>query len=898
MTNEQRLSGSQVEQVRRAILAGYTRLDDLREMLRIEMGEQLDAVAGAGKLEAVAFNLVEWADQTGRAAELIAAAYNHNPGNPLLLALIGDATDWDVCKGAGFTVLDGRASVLALRHRELAYLDGLLVEFEEWARLYTPLAGIVESDVANRIANKSRPRLNAPGAFLPPEFDRVTETFGGVQHQVERLSVDDLRIAVRQHKRLVLLGEPGSGKTTTLQMMRREYAVAAKRDSTAPLPVLVPLGGYSGSESALEFVMNGCGSLGPHLIAYLQARRVVLLLDALNEMPQRDYRERVGRIQTLLDRFRDVPVVVTCRALDYVAALNLQKLEVKPLDIDRQRLYLHHYLGEGDGDALFWRLTGGDEVAELWQTWQQAGGTWGDFWRAEKMPEAVYNRTTVGQDRLWADLRAGKLSSLLALCVNPYMLAMLIDLYVKGDGELPRNRAQLFAGFVRILLDREQRRRRKSQAHWPGEEPLRTALAQLAFAMQTAGERGTAVERVWAEAQLAGVDCLPDEAIHIAASATLLDLARGQVRFVHQLIQEYFAALAWQHRFAAGDDLRRYWPEGWVEPTGWEETALLLAGILPDMTAFVEALLPVNPPLAARCIGESGGVRSNDTTISTVRQALIGLATSRKAKTPERNAAGNALNWVGDPREGVGVKEGLPDIVWCKVPAGEFIMGNTKQTDEMAWGDEAPQHRLFLPDFAIGKYPVTNAQYQVFIDDGGYTERWQRCWTSAGWCWRVENGIAGPRRYGGAFDLPNHPVVGVSWYEAAAFCNWLSEKLSERAGRAVTVRLPSEAEWEKAARGTDGRRYPWGKDITPEYANYDQTGIGATSAVGMFPKGASPCGLLDAAGNVWEWTLSLWGEDWQKPEFGYPYDSQDGRENLDVAATVRRTLRGGSWIRH
>ncbi len=211
--------------------------------------------------------------------------------------------------------------------------------------------------------------------------------------------------------------------------------------------------------------------------------------------------------------------------------------------------------------------------------------------------------------------------------------------------------------------------------------------------------------------------------------------------------------------------------------------------------------------------------------------------------------------------------------------------------DRLAFsGKETPQRELDLPGFRIGVYPVTNAQYAAFVRDGGYTQKWRACWTRAGWDWKGDR--SGPEAYGGVFDLPNHPVVVVTWYEAAAFCGWLTERLraAGELGPDEAVTLPSEPQWEKAARGTDGRVYPWGDEPDPERANYDDTGVGATSAVGCFPGGASPYGALDMSGNVWEWCRTKWQESYQD----YGGDDLMGPAN-DLEGDALRVLRGGAF---
>lgn len=140
------------------------------------------------------------------------------------------------------------------------------------------------------------------------------------------------------------------------------------------------------------------------------------------------------------------------------------------------------------------------------------------------------------------------------------------------------------------------------------------------------------------------------------------------------------------------------------------------------------------------------------------------------------------------------------------------------------------------------------------------------------------------------WNISNHPVVGVAWFEAMAFCAWLAEQLRQSdyrlpTGEPAVVRLPTEAEWETAARGRAGYEWPWGNTFDATLANTSESEISQTTAVGQYPLGASPCGALDMAGNVWEWCQSLY-----KP---YPYQSNDGRE--DINSSGPRVVRGGSW---
>ncbi len=221
----------------------------------------------------------------------------------------------------------------------------------------------------------------------------------------------------------------------------------------------------------------------------------------------------------------------------------------------------------------------------------------------------------------------------------------------------------------------------------------------------------------------------------------------------------------------------------------------------------------------------------------------------------------------------------IPELV--EIPAGPFLMGSSN-ADLLADNSEKPQHELTLETYWIGKTEVTNAQFRPFVEGDGYSN--SEYWTKTGWQWREDEGITAPC----AWDDPQwnsdtQPVVCISWFEAVAYTRWLSAQTGQE------FRLPTEAEWEKAARGPDGLIWPWGNEWQDGRANIDEAGIGQTTPVGQFPDGASPYGVLDMAGNAWEWTATQWPK-------GYPYVVEDEWTDayLEQAADFR-VLRSGSY---
>jgi formylglycine-generating enzyme required for sulfatase activity len=260
-----------------------------------------------------------------------------------------------------------------------------------------------------------------------------------------------------------------------------------------------------------------------------------------------------------------------------------------------------------------------------------------------------------------------------------------------------------------------------------------------------------------------------------------------------------------------------------------------------------------------------------------------------------RLAIGDRLAEIGDPRYGVGLDaRGLPEIHWVEIPEGKYIY-------QEGWEGETRRLKVFL----MARYPITNAQYQAFIDAGGYGREtpglWQKVkylWPTGDW-WRK---LKRPAPQASRWPQSNRPKTNVDWYEAVAFCRWLSAQLDRE------VRLPTEDEWERAARGPEKSEYdapgawrkqavrereeggyPWGKKYKSGYANINETltrqpvgkwNLGQTTAVGVYPQGASSEGVFDLAGNVWEWCLN---------KYHHP-------EQIEADSSGDwRVLRGGSW---
>ena len=376
-----------------------------------------------------------------------------------------------------------------------------------------------------------------------------------------------------------------------------------------------------------------------------------------------------------------------------------------------------------------------------------------------------------------------------------------------------------------------------------------------------------------------------------------------------------------------------------VPSTGWEEVTILAVNMSPTPGEFVAGIADVNLPLAARCAA-SPGVWVEQPLLSEIQSKLSDRQQNEEADLRARLASGLALGYLGDAR--FGIIEGqygsylLPELVL--VPAGTYTIGN----DTSIYDEEKPQFRVHIESFLIATHPLTNREFSQFVTNGGYEDEswwisdaakaWKRGGVSEGpkQQWRDQRNLLisnsrvisqllhGNRitseqaqsfekmtamsddEFEGyleelyppvthytspdywldvAFNNPSQPVVGISWFEALAYCAWLSAQTGQN------YRLPTEVEWEIAAKGNHNVSYPYGNEFDPLKTNTYESHIRRTNPIGVFIKDMSPFGCSEMSGNVLEWTSSAYQT--------YPYQANDGRENTNIEND--RILRGGSW---
>ena len=700
--------------------------------------------------------------------------------------------------------------------------------------------------------------------------------------------------ALAENPRLVVLGDPGSGKTTLLRYLALRYArdraegTTVVRDwlarpESGHLPLLVPLrnlgaylkahyptpDGAEGHDRVLEFLrayLKGERLAVPDdfFDRDLEGGRVALLLDGMDEVGDDALRQRVARlVEAFACAYPQCRVVVTSRVVGYAGAARL---------------------GEGFATTTVSDFTLAD-VAQFLTHWHRliAVGQMGPGESAEHYAAA---QTTQLMQAIKDNLRVRELA------INPLMLTV-IALVHRDRVKLPDRRAELYAEAVDVLLGKWDEARGVEETCILEGRPFdagdrRLLLQSLALKMHAGGKREIEADDLQRELRAAFANMTPDARaaeraverfIKVIQERTglLVEAGPGAYRFSHLTFQEYLAALA----MIARDDYVEYILQRAPE-AGWREVILLAVGQLSAIsnertTKLIQRIADLkaepapyhNLVLAIDALRDAGSTRVESKAAVEIQGRVKRILERERPTWAKLFGALTAKGWLEEKgkliealaRSGAGywsAQYGEPE--WLTISASEFWMGSEK-----GGSDERPVHRVYVAEFKTARVPITNAQYLLYVQATGATppEHWRDGQPPRG--------------------QVSHPVVYVSWHDALKYCEWLSKVTGK------PVRLPTEAEWEKAARGDqDKRAYPWGDDFDPARCNSSESGIGGTSPVGIYPTGASPYGALDMAGNVWEWC--------QSKKDAYPYSSEDGREELEGDAG--RVVRGGSWLNY
>ncbi|MGB8648002.1 MAG: SUMF1/EgtB/PvdO family nonheme iron enzyme [Anaerolineae bacterium] len=779
-----------------------------------------------------------------------------------------------------------------------------------------------------------------------------------------------------RHARLVLLGSPGSGKSTFVNFVALCLCGEARGDPqinllllTQPLPpeqeeqpgrdkqadpqpqpwrhgALIPVRVVLREFAARGLPASNARATAEHLWQFIAGGLQTAMLTEFAPLLQAELRGAGGLL--LLDGLDEVPEANQCRVQIKQAVEDFAKAFPKCRILVTSRTYAYQ--------KQDWRLTG-FEATELAPFSDGQIRRFVENWylhtaslRKQNTQDAQ-GKAVLLKNAIFSNPRLRELAE------RPLLLTLMASLHAWRSGSLPEKREELYADAVDLLLDQWERPKvlfdtqgnvvaqppRLSEQLKVDRDKLRRVLEELAFQVHASQTelQGTGdvpekelVTRLFDLNPDAGLN--PRDLMNYLSqrAGLLIPHGVGVYTYPHRTFQEYLAACyLTNYKFPA--ELARL---ARTDPNRWREAALLAAaktkrGADYAMWGLIDRLCHRAPAPEAKPDDEWGARIAGQALAETLNLTLardevqeesfqrvrgwqVQLLASTRLPAVERAGAGEVLACLEDPRKEV-LQVGAMEF--CVVPPGPFVMG--------ADDKDAKKHTNKTLDYPywLARFPVTNAQYRAFVQAGGYAARgfWAEAeqvgfWREGKFKGRYDNDARETfRDYGAPFNLSNHPVVGVSWYEALAFCRWLNEAYGKQLPQGYRFILPSEAEWEKAARGgmqipaqpytrsvaqglawpaslpsvanrVPEREYPWDGAFDANRANTMETGIGTTSAVGCFARGVSPYGIEELSGNVWEWTRSVYKS--------YPYQPQDGREKLNAGANESRVVRGGAFF--
>ena len=658
-----------------------------------------------------------------------------------------------------------------------------------------------------------------------------------------------------KHRHFLVSGGAGSGKSTFVQ-----YVALHEIDEEEPrLPLLLPLkefGVWLKSKDGVraEWLLAWTGevlstlSLDKKALSGRSGKgEIIWLLDGLDEIFEESIRLRAAQIigNWMRQEGNEDRLIITTRPHAHqqtgiLKALGLQEhlVEVMPFDVEDQKTYLKRWFETVyEGSPIL----AGERRTELWGAMARNEGLKG-------------------------------------MRDNPLLLSTIAAIFQQGR-KLPERRADLYGKAVLILLEK------RFGPMAGGSENLirrmRLGLMKVARGMMEKGLARDIGERDFLDLLDRGFyrDKNKTAEEHLDLEKMISDLTsrsgllsmKGdpcRYSFSHLGFQEYLAARDFGTERDPLTHVKPYLDEG-----EWKEVILLVSGHLFESGVaqvgedFVRGLMESGKEgntnhlvLALEAASEAPEDGVPDNLLNELReQAMLTMSAGEKVEVTQRIEVGRGLGKLGDPRLDPRRKDH-----WVKFDWGSLAK------DDNALGEMEPKNGFFM-----SRYPVTNVEYGAFLKAGGYKNR--KWWDEAGWKWKENEKITAPGEWKNPeFNEANQPVVEVSWFEAAAYCRWLTESLTNKPPKwwkaGMTVYLPTEKQWEYAARGKEERKYAWGStDPNPELANYDGN-VGKTTPVGVYPKGATPEGMLDMTGNVDEWCADWYDED-----------------------KVDRAPRGGSW---